>query len=571
MCPRADETTRLLAPKTLCVRRREEACARTLVRIGVVPAQRLRGYLRPPTTDELAEYGRLRGLHLPAEDLPAVRGWVETMLGLCDRIDELDAAEGTPSTPTTWNRDSGRRPTPEEDPYNAFIRVCDVRGAKTGRLAGRTFAVKDCIAVACVPTTNGSRRLPYHVPTEDAVVVERILAEGGRIVGKANLEDTAFGWGEGSYFGPARNPVNPRYSTGGSSSGSAAAVASGLADMALGGDIGGSIRLPAAWCGIVGMKPTHGLVPTHGLAHLDHTCEDIGPMAKSVADNALLLEVIAGSDEHDAEIVRARGTGQSYRECLGDGVAGLRICLLDDALESVGCAPDVLAAFDAGVDALQRQGATVRRVSIPLWGDSAAISFSLLLFSLHSIRYSYGQGLPHWGRIDLSAMAVAAAQDALSPDEIPLPIRVGLLTVDHLRAAYGGIHQGKAHNLRLALTRQVNAILSECDAIIMPTATTVAFELATRPLSDDDYLKRLLQVGAGANVFAANLTGHPALSVPCGQGAKGLPVGLQIMGRYFAESTLYRVGAALEAACQAQVVSHPDVLVTGQPGADTHG
>jgi Asp-tRNA(Asn)/Glu-tRNA(Gln) amidotransferase A subunit family amidase len=164
------------------------------------------------------------------------------------------------------------------------IRFCEVRGALDGPLAGRRLSVKDCIAVAGVQMTNGVRRLPAAVPTEDAVVIERLLDAGVVITAKTNLEDMGLGLGEGSAFGASRNPRNPRFSTGGSSSGSGAAVASGLVDIALGADEAGSVRIPSAWCGLVGMKATHGLVPSYGMTYMDHTIDHIGPMTTTVAD-----------------------------------------------------------------------------------------------------------------------------------------------------------------------------------------------------------------------------------------------------------------------------------------------
>src|SRR6185437_7885891 len=214
------------------------------------------GRVRPPTAEQLTRYATAHRLDLDDDERAVMAGAVAGLMAGFDRIDELDDGAEASRHPV---RDPGGPPPAGEDPFNAFIRLCRVEGSPSGRLAGCRVAVKDCIAVAGVPMTNGGRRQPVWTPDEDAIVVERILDEGAVVVGKANLEDMALGLGEGSAFGAARNPLNPRFSTGGSSSGSAAAVAGGAADMALGTDDAGSVRIPAAWCGIVGMKATYGL------------------------------------------------------------------------------------------------------------------------------------------------------------------------------------------------------------------------------------------------------------------------------------------------------------------------
>ena len=186
------------------------------------------------------------------------------------------------------------------------------------------------------------------------------------ITGKTNLEDLALGLGEGSAFGPSRNPHNPSYSTGGSSSGSGAAVAAGLVDMALGADEGGSVRIPAAWCGLVGMKATHGLVPSYGLTYMDHTIDHIGPMTRTVEDNALMLEVMAGADWRDPQWVRAAPSPGEYLATADLGLSGLRVGVIRAALEPSGCTPDVLTAFEKALSILSGLGATiVDDVSIP--------------------------------------------------------------------------------------------------------------------------------------------------------------------------------------------------------------
>lgn len=328
---------------------------------------RATGRLRGPNADQIAGYARRHGLELDAEASARMAAIVSAGLAGFDRIDEL----GNPPVPLRHRyRDPGRPPRPDEDPLNAVVRFCEVRGTDEGPLAGRTLAVKDCIAVAGVPMTVGSRRLPYSVPLEDAVVVERLLDAGATITMKTNMEDMALGLGEGSFFGASRNPVDPRFATGGSSSGSAAAVGSGMVDLALGADEGGSVRIPAAWSGLVGMKATHGLVPSHGLTYMDHTIDHIGPITRTVADNALMLEVMAGGDWRDPQWVRADPVSKPYRATAERGVEGLRIAVIDEALEPAGCTPDVMESFTAAQERLAELGAIIDHVSVPLWSDA---------------------------------------------------------------------------------------------------------------------------------------------------------------------------------------------------------
>ncbi|MCW2540248.1 MAG: Amidase, partial [Frankiales bacterium] len=225
------------------------------------------GYIRGPEASQIKAYADQAGWTFTAEDVDVYTKFVTNAMAGLDLVEDM-VEPGIPLK--HLQRDPGHRPSPEEDPCNAFTQLCEVRGSATGPLAGKTMAVKDCIAVAGVPMTNGGRRQPVLVPTEDAVVIERLLDAGVTITGKTNLEDLGWGLGEGSAYGPARNPVDPSRSTGGSSSGSGAAVASGQVDLALGADEGGSVRIPAAWCGLVGMKATHGLVPSYGMSYMNH-------------------------------------------------------------------------------------------------------------------------------------------------------------------------------------------------------------------------------------------------------------------------------------------------------------
>jgi amidase len=507
---------------------------------------RATGRVRPPTVAQVQEYADAHHLHLGPERAEFLTAVVGEAIAASSRIDDLDEPT-VPLLHTT--RDPGRPPRAGEDPYNAFIRYCRVEGSGEGPLAGRTLAVKDCIAVAGVPTTNGGRRVPAAVPVEDAVVVERLLAAGATIVGKTNLEDLALGLGEASYFGAARNPIDTRFATGGSSSGSGAAVAAGLADLALGADEAGSVRIPSAWCGLVGMKATHGLVPSYGLTYMDHTLDHIGPMTKTVADNAAMLQVMAGTDWRDPQWVRGDIVVGDYVGAAGRGIEGLRVGIVDEALAPVGCTADVLEVFDKAQKVLVELGATVSSVSVPLWPDSFAIEGMALSVGLTQMAHSFGQGYGHLGRIDTSAMAAHAAQTTLQANDLPTYLQASMIAADYMHDKYQAQYYGKAHNLRLELRRQIDALFADVDLFITPTTPTVAHELLDRPADEAEMLQRMMEsIGAVSNTCALDLTGHPALTVPAGTGEHDLPVGLQIIGPRFGDALVYQAGFAFEGA-----------------------
>ncbi|HEY3673012.1 MAG TPA: amidase family protein [Acidimicrobiia bacterium] len=507
---------------------------------------RATGRVRPPTVAQVLDYAARHHLHLGPDRAEFLTAVVGETIAASSRLDDLDE----PSVPLQFtNRDPGRPPRAGEDPYNAFIRYCRVEGAAEGPLAGRTLAVKDCISVAGIPTTNGGRRIPPLVPIEDAVVVERLLAAGCTIVGKTNLEDLALGLGEGSYFGAARNPHDPRFATGGSSSGSGAAVAAGLADLALGADEAGSVRIPAAWCGLVGMKATHGLVPSYGLSYMDHTLDHIGPMTRTVADNAAMLQVMAGSDWRDPQWVRGDIVVGDYVGAAGEGVEGLRIGVLTESLAPVGVTPDVAEVFERAQKTFTSLGATISEVSVPLWPDAFAIEGMALGVGLTMMAHSYGQGYGHMGRIDPYALSANAAQTTLQADDLPAYLQASMIAADYLHDKYLNHYYGKAHNLRLELRRQIDALFEDVDLIITPTTPTVAHELLDRPADDAEMLQRMMEsIGAVSNTCALDLSGHPGLSVPAGTGAHDLPVGVQIIGPRFADALVYQAGFAFEAA-----------------------
>lgn len=495
-----------------------------------------------PSSDQIVRYGRFLGVDLDEEDAELLPRWLADALGQLEALDDLPE-EPVPLIYT--NRDPGRSPKDGEDPCNAFIRFCEVRGAPSGPLAGKRLAVKDCIAVAGVPQSDGGGRRPHLVPTEDSVVVERVLAAGATIVGKANMEDFAVGSGEGSYFGASCNPRNRAFSTGGSSSGSAAAVASALADMALGSDQGGSIRIPASWCGLVGMKATHGLVPSHGLTHIDHTIDHIGPMTTSVADNAVLLEVIAGDDPRDPQWARLKPEARPYTQTAGHGIDGIRIGVIAEAVRPEIVSPDVLEAFTGALDAAMGAGAKIEEVSVPLWSVALPLFSAVVSHAFYGMWMSHGLGFGHMGRVDVDAVAGNAMRTPIRSHHLPPRLLTRLFLANYLHDSEWSVPLAKAHNLRIRLQREIDDLFAHVDIVLVPTVVSVAFRLlGAREGARADRMSR--GASTALNTCALDLSGHPALSMPCGTGADELPVGVQIIGPSFGEEAIYQVAFALE-------------------------
>jgi amidase len=497
------------------------------------------GFLRPPSSDDLVRAAQRDHLNLSLEECQELAPFAADFVRAFDEVEELPDLQ----VPVRYPRTPGRRPTPEEDPVNAFVRLLHIQGAHDGPLAGRRIAIKDNIAVAGVPMTNGSRTLSY-TPVQDAVVVERILDAGGVIVGKTNMDDfSASGFGDTSVFGPARNPVNPARSPGGSSSGSSAAVAAGLADMAIGVDQGGSVRMPAAACGLVGMKPTHGLVPVFGLTNLDHTLDTIGPITHTVADAALLLSVIAGPDWRDPQWARDVSVGD-YLAGLDDGVDGLRVGLVEETLDPELCQPAVVRGAEAVAERLAAAGAQVERVSIPLWPSAFAIWIGTLVATWPPMLRTYSAGFGHFGLIEVERVHATSMVRHDEGHLMPSTIKLVLLVNAYLEERYNGVPLARAHNQRLVLRRAVDDALSRHDLLLAPTVPRVPPPLPTGRMSAVEAMSRI--VSETRLTCLGNVTGHPALAVPSGFDPDGMPTSAQIIGPRWADRRVLAAGAAID-------------------------
>ena len=421
-------------------------------------------------------------------------------------------------------------------------------GDDPGPLAGVPVALKDNLCTRGVPTTCSSRILEGWRPPYDATVVVRLRRAGAVVVGKTNMDEFAMGSStENSAFGPTRNPHDPTRVPGGSSGGSAAAVAAGFATLALGSDTGGSIRQPAALCGVVGMKPTYGVVSRYGLVAFASSLDQIGPFAANVADAATLLEVIGGHDPMDSTSIAA--PAPSLAGLLDDGVEGLRVGLVRELVE--GLDPDVAARLAHAAAALEAAGAKVEEVSVPAvtYGLAAYYLIAPAEASSNLARYDgvrYGLRVdPRDGAGDVAAMNAATRAAGFGP-EVKRRIMLGTYA---LSAGYYDAYYGQAQRVRTRIIWDFEAAYANYDLLLSPTAPTTAFPFGAK--SENPLAMYLSDVCT----IPSNLAGHPAISVPFGTGDDGLPVGMQLLAPALGEPVLFRAAAALERAARNGVSS----------------
>ena len=410
-------------------------------------------------------------------------------------------------------------------------------GTPRGPLDGAPIALKDVFCTAGVRTTCGSKMLERFVPPYDATAVEKLRSAGAVILGKTNMDEFAMGSStEHSAFHPTRNPWDLTRVPGGSSGGSAAAVAGALAAGAYGSDTGGSIRQPAAFCGVVGMKPTYGRVSRYGLVALASSLDQIGPFAQDVTDTALLLGAVAGHDSRDATSIET--PVPDYAAELSKGVAGLTLGLPDEYFID-GMDPEIERAVRQAIEVLKGLGAKVERVSLPTTRHALAAYYVILPAEASSnlARYDgvrYGLRVPGRDFIDMQSKTRAAGFGA----EVKRRIMLGTYA---LSAGYYDAYYGKAQSVRTLVRREFAAAFAKVDLIVAPTTPNVAFKHGEK----EDPLSMYLN---DAFTIPGNLSGIPGVSVPCGFSANGLPIGLQVLGRPLDETRVLRAAYAYEQA-----------------------
>ncbi len=432
--------------------------------------------------------------------------------------------------------------TRSDDPSNAWLVRCHIQTKTNGLLAGKRVAVKDNTMVAGLPMHGGSTTLEGYVPEIDATVVARLLDAGAIVAGKVQCEHLSLSGGSHtSSFGPVHNPWRHGYSCGGSSSGSAAAVASCDADIGIGADQGGSIRVPASFCGIVGMKPTFGLVPYSGMMPIEPFVDHAGPMTQTVADNALALQVMAGPDGMDGR--QPARDPDDYRAGLGKDLHGLTIGLLDEGFGRPESEQAVDTVVRQAVESLEKLGARVISVSVPEHKFGPAIWVPIGVEGVTQsmmLGDGYGQG-----RDELYITSLMQAHRAWREraGELSRPLRMAMLIGIDANRRSGPAGYAKAINLARWLRGRYDKALEDCDLLAMPTTPLRPTPLPAPDASVEEYCNRAAEMLG--NVSGFNLTHHPALSMPVAL-LDGLPVGLQLVGRKWQEATIYRAAHALE-------------------------
>ena len=496
-----------------------------------------------PDVDEVVAVAKELGIHLsPDEAVVYLKHLIEQM-GQLDTFVQARLEEPKPPMESI-DRSRGYRPSSEEDPLNAWMWKCRIEGATDGILAGKTVSYKDHIAVAGIPMSFGSMVLEDFIPDFDATVVTRVLKEGGTITGKNVMNGLSGGFGNGGSIGDYGRPLNPHnhvHVTGGSSSGSAVAVAAGEVDISFGGDQGGSIRVPAAFCGIVGHKPTFGLLSHFGIGFgSDQSIDYTGPMTRTVEDAAAALQATAGYDLYDPRQRRDVPTSIDMLGRLTDGVSGLRIGVLEEGF--VDAEVDVHDLVMTAIDVLAEAGADVSKVSVTehhaaraaqaaLIGEGALAMFKAGFFGAFS-------------RTHYPASVIAAINklwdsqaDVLAPRT-----KLTLMVSEMSRRNYHGRVYAKAQNVRPTYIKAYDDALANVDILAMPTSVITA----PRNQTQDSYLEAIEAnlgtiVGTDSrNTQPFNYTGHPALALPVGKSSAGLPVSMQLVGRFFDDPLLMR-------------------------------
>jgi amidase len=502
-----------------------------------------------PDVEEVVAVAKALGIHLGPDEAVLYRQFLMEQLCEFDTFVQARLEESRPPT-VAAARPPGYQPRPDEDPLNAWMWKCRIEGASGGLLAGKTVSYKDHIAVAGMPMSFGSFALEGFIPDFDATVVTRVLQAGGTIIGKNVMNGLSGGFGTGGGIGDYGRPLNPHnheHVTGGSSSGSGAAVAAGEVNISFGGDQGGSIRIPAAFCGIVGHKPTFGLVSHFGIGFgSDQSIDYTGPMTRTVEDAAAALQVTAGYDPYDPRQTRDVPTSMDVLGRLADGVSKLRIGVLQEGFDEAEV--EVRNLVLAAVDVLAKAGADISEVSIPehhtartaqaaLSAEGALAVFNTGFFGAFTRTY-YPASL-----ITAINKMWDSHADLLAPRS-----KLSLIAAELSRRNYHGRVYAKAQNVRPAYIKAYDAALANVDVLVMPTCIMTAPKNHT-PGSYLEAVEDNLDSpnrGVSRNTQPFNYTGHPALALPVGKSSAGLPVSMQLVGRFFDDPLLMRVAYAYQ-------------------------
>lgn len=499
--------------------------------------------VRKPAISELEKMSAQFGLCV--SDPKLLIEYQEAMGDILKKVNRLDRL-AEPTLPVKYPRTPGFRPLPEDNPFNAWFWRCNIKGAASGRLSRKRVAINDNIAVAGVPMMAGCHALEGYVPDFDAIVVTRILDEGGTILGKSMCESLCFSGGSfTSAKGPVCNAYNVAKSAGGSTSGGAVLVACNEVDMAIGGDQRGSIRVPASWNGIVGLKPSYGLVPYTGAMSIDPSLDHVGPMARTVHDCALILEAIAGhNDGLDPRQPRSIIVPEYTKELSQCSLEGIKIAILKEGFGQPDSDPKVDTLVKKAIDQLAYAGAQITEVSIPLHAECtniwAAIAYEGLL---DNTIMTGGVGTGYRGFYPTSMMSSAGKSLKARVNDLNHSQKIAMLMGQYMKTNYQSQVYGKGQNIRLLLTQAYDDVYKDYDVIAMPTVPFTASDLPKKNCNLSKFLE--LSTNMNSNTMAANLTGHPSLTINAGY-LDTQPVGLLLTGRVFEEVLLLQVASTFE-------------------------
>ncbi|PHP68659.1 amidase [Zhengella mangrovi] len=501
-------------------------------------AMEARMSIRRPTLDQMRNLVSGLGMSMGEREMLDYLTLMEDSFKAYDVIDSMP--DNLPKV--KYPRTPGYRPSGAENPMNAWYYKTEVRGAASGPLEGRKIVLKDNVCLAGVPMMNGASTLEGYTPDVDATIVTRILDAGGTIVGKAHCEYFCLSGGSHTNAtGPVHNPYRMGYSSSGSSSGCGALVGAGEVEMAIGGDQGGSIRMPASYCGAYGMKATHGLVPYTGIMPIEPTIDHAGPITANVRDNALLLEVIAGEDGLDPRQYCPRV--DRYTQAVGMGVSGMRIGIVSEGFGRPESEADVDDKVRAGAEKFRQLGAMVEEVSIPMHLTGAAIWTPIALEGLTDIMM-HGNGFATgWEGLYVTSLLDYHSNWRSRADELSKSLKISMFVGEYMQKHYRGHYYAKAQNLSRLLRKAYDDALSRYDILLMPTTPMKAQPL---PAPDDPLAMQIQRAfEMVGNTCPFDTSGHPAMSIPCGL-SQGLPVGMMLIGKHYAESTIYRAAGAFE-------------------------
>ena len=490
-----------------------------------------------PTLAQMRAMADQFGMSLTDEELQEYRQIIEPYIQAYDRLDAMP--DNLPEV--RYPRAPGHFPDLAENPLNAWYVKTEVRGAPDGPLRGKRIALKDTVCLAGVPMMNGSSIIEGYVPEIDATIVTRMLDAGGVIAGKAHCENLCLsGASHTGAKGPIHNPWKRGYMAGGSSGGSAALVAAGEVDMAIGGDQGGSIRIPSSNCGVYGMKATHGLVPYTGVMPVEQTIDHVGPITATVADNARLLEVLAGEDGLDPRQYAPRTF--HYTEALGRGVQGMRIGILKEGFHRPEGESDVDDKVLAAAERFRELGARVEEVSIPEHNLAVDCWTAITVEGLQDHMMHGNAGGTNYRGLFLPSMMDRMSQWRGRADELSHSLKACMFLGEFFQDQYRGRFYGKAQNLMRKANGKYAETLRQFDLLLMPTVPMKPQEIPPPDCSVSLYVQRAFEMIGNTAPFNGGL---PAMSLPCGL-SEGLPIGMMLVGPSHGEMKIYQAAHAFE-------------------------